>query len=431
MLFSEDFRAAPFWQDDVVAPADGGAGLPERADVLVVGGGYTGMSAALELARGGREVVVVDSNETGWGCSSRNGGQVSEGVKPDYTKLARSYGGARAREIILESERALFGMCDFIETENIECDFRRCGRFHGAHTRKAFERLAREVEERNRIAERADGAYMVERTEQSAEVGTQVYYGGAVFPEHVSVHPAKLLHGIETLARNAGATVAPHCAAESIEREGDGFRIKTQKGEIACRNVVLATNGYTGKLSPWHRRRIIPIGSYIIATEPLDSGLIERALPKDRVFSDTRKVVYYYRASPDRRRMLFGGRVSCNETDPRISAPLLHAEMSRLFPELKSARVSHSWCGFVAFTFDRLMHAGCFDGIHYATGYCGSGIALSTYLGRRVAQQILGKPEGATAFDDIPFPTVPFYTGNPWWLSGVLGWYKCRDALPW
>ncbi|MCY4034433.1 MAG: FAD-binding oxidoreductase [Hyphomicrobiales bacterium] len=431
MLFGEDFRTTSFWRDDVAAPAGEGAGLPGRADVLVVGGGYTGMSAALELARGGREVVVVDGNEAGWGCSSRNGGQVSEGVKPDYAKLARSYGGTRAREIILESERALFGLCDFIETENIDCDFRRCGRFHGAHTRKAFERLAREVEQRNRLAGRANGAYMVGRAEQSAEIGTQAYYGGAVFPEHASVHPAKLLHGIEVLARGAGANVVPRCAAETIERESGGFCVKTQKGEIACRNIVLATNGYTGKLSPWHRRRIIPVGSYIIATEPLDPGIIERALPKDRVFSDTRKIVYYYRASPDRRRMLFGGRVSCNETDPRVSAPLLHAEMSRLFPELKSARVSHSWCGFVAFTFDRLMHAGCFDGIHYAAGYCGSGIALSVRLGTHVARQILGKPVDSTVFGEIPFPTAPFYTGNPWWLSGVLVWYKCRDTFPW
>lgn len=431
MLFSKDFRTTSFWRDDSVAPTDEDAGLPGRADVLVVGGGYTGMSAALQLARGGREVVVVDSNETGWGCSSRNGGQVSEGVKPNYAKLARSYGGTRAREIILESERALFGLCDFIETENIDCDFRHCGRFHGAHTRKAFERLAREVEERNRLAGRANGAYMVGRTEQSAEIGTQAYYGGAVFPEHASVHPAKLLHGIEKLARGAGASIVPRCAAETIERDSGGFRVKTQKGAITCRNIVLATNGYTGKFSPWHRRRIIPVGSYIIATEPLDAGIIERALPKDRVFSDTRKIVYYYRASPDRRRMLFGGRVSCNETDPRISAPLLHAEMSRLFPEFKSARVSHSWCGFVAYTFDELMHAGCFDGIHYAVGYCGSGIALSVRLGACVARQILGKPVDSAVFGEIPFPTAPFYAGNPWWLSGVLVCYKCRDILPW
>ena len=431
MLFSEDFRATPFWRDDVAAPTDESTSLPERVDVLVIGGGYTGMSAAATLARGGRKVAVVDSFGVGWGCSSRNGGQISDGVKPGYSNLARSFGDARAREIILESERALFWLCDFIEAENIECDFRRCGRFHGAHTRKAFGQLAREVEERNRFAERASNAYMVERTEQSAEIGTQAYYGGAVFPEHVSVHPAKLLLGIETLARSAGATIVPYCAAEAIEREGGDFRIRTQKGDIACRNVILATNGYTGKFSPWHCRRVIPIGSYIIATEPLGADIIERTLPKDRIVSDTRKVVYYYRASPDRRRMLFGGRVSCGETDPRLSAPLLHAEMSRLFPELKSARVSHSWCGFVAYTFDRLMHTGCHNGIHYATGYCGSGVALSTYLGMRIALQVLGKPEGKTAFDDIPFPTMPFYSGNPWWLFGVLSWYKCHDALQW
>ena len=430
-LFCRNFQTRPYWWDDA-PPREEQAPLPPRCDALVIGGGYTGMSAALELARRGVEVVVLESESAGWGCSSRNGGQVSDGVKPDFATLAKAHGAERAGAIIAEAERALFWLRDFIQAENIACDWRPCGRFHGAHSRAAYRRLVQEVAERNRFSEQANGAYMVARAEQEGEANTHAYHGGAVFPEHFSVHPAKLLHGIAGLAARAGAQTVSHCAALEITAANNGFRVTTQKGAIDCRRLILATNGYTGDkatLAPWHRRRIIPIGSYLIATEPLQDGLLERLLPQDRVMSDTRKVVYYYRSCPDRRRMIFGGRVSCGETDPRISAPLLHREMRRLFPELAQARISHSWCGFVGFTFDRLMHAGCQDGIHYALGYCGSGVALSTWLGMRIAQQCLGDKEGATAFDGLPFRGMPFYTGAPWFLSALLAYYKCRDAL--
>jgi glycine/D-amino acid oxidase-like deaminating enzyme len=175
---------------------------------------------------------------------------------------------------------------------------------------------------------------------------------------------------------------------------------------------------------------VIPIGSYIIATEPLPDDLMQRLMPRNRIVSDTRRVVYYYRASPDRRRILFGGRVSVDETDPAVSGPLLHADLVALFPELRNVRISHSWCGFVAYTFDELMHIGCHEGVHYAMGYCGSGVGMAGYLGMRLGQQVLGQAEGRTAFDDLAFQTRPLYTGKPWFLAPSIRYYRWRDRRP-
>ena len=191
----------------------------------------------------------------------------------------------------------------------------------------------------------------------------------------------------------------------------------------------MATNGYTGAPTPWLRRRVIPIGSYVIATEPIAQDVMDWVMPTDRIVSDSRKVVYYYRPSPDRRRIIFGGRVTSGETDPRISGVRLRRDLVRLFPELSAVRVSHSWMGFVAYTFDTLAHIGRRDGIHYAMGYCGSGVSMAAYLGTRIGQQLLGRPEGRTALDDVRFQTRPLYNGKPWFLAASVAFYRWRDAF--
>src|SRR5262249_21201944 len=157
---------------------------------------------------------------------------------------------------------------------------------------------------------------------------------------HASIDPARFHQGMLDRAIAAGVTVVPRCAASAIERDGAGFRVATARGTVAARNVVVATNGYTGRLTPWLRRRVIPIGSYAIAAEPVAPAVMARLMPKGRIGSDTRKVVYYYRPSPDGTRILFGGRVSQNETDPRRSGPLLHAALAGIFPELAQTRIS-------------------------------------------------------------------------------------------
>ena len=205
------------------------------------------------------------------------------------------------------------------------------------------------------------------------------------------------------------------------------FHVSTSSGVIKAKNVVIATSGYNRKTPPWFKRRIIPIGSYIIATEELDPALVDELIPKNRVITDTRKLVVYYRASPDRKRILFGGRVSLNETDPQKSAPALHQQLVTIFPQLASTQVSHSWMGFVGYTFDEMPHSGEKDGIYYSMGYCGSGVSLSSYFGTRLGQRIAGLPEGETPLTLVPFQTRPFYSGNPWFLAPSILFYQMKD----
>ena len=425
-LFTPDCRFSPYWWDAVPRPVLGEVALPQRADVVVVGSGYTGLHAALQTARAGRGTLVLDAEDAGWGCSTRNGGQISTSVKPAFDQLARRHGPQRARDIVLEGRRSLSWFAEFVDAEKIACDFGVVGRFHAAHNPAQFGKLVQAVEHQPKGLE--VDAFVVPRAEQHQELGTDAYFGGVVYQRHASVDPARYHQGLLDRVRAAGATVVPRCPVTRIERAGAEFRLRTARGEVRARDVVIATNGYTANLTPWLQRRVIPIGSYIIATEALTPEQMKRLMPKNRIVSDTRKVVFYYRASPDQRRILFGGRVSTSETDPRISGPMLHADLVGVFPELAGTRISHSWCGFVAYTFDELMHIGRHDGLHYAMGYCGSGVGMGSYLGMKLGQQVLGLSEGRTAFDDLAFQTRPLYTGKPWFLAASIRYYRWRDG---
>jgi glycine/D-amino acid oxidase-like deaminating enzyme len=426
-LFAADAKLAPYWWDRVPRPALDEAALPTAVDVAVIGSGYTGLSAALQTARGGRDTLVLDAEAAGWGCSTRNGGQISTSIKPGYAELARRHGAEVAFRIVREGQNSLAWVERFVADENIECDFRVVGRFHAAHSPGQYEMLAQRLAAQPRGLEVE--AHLVPRAEQQNELGSDAYFGGIVYERHASIDPARFHQGLLDRALGAGVRVIGHCAATAIQRDGQGFRIETVRGSVTARQVVVATNGYTGQATSWLRRRLIPIGSYVIATEKIAPAIIARLMPRGRIVSDTRKIVYYYRPSPDGRRVLFGGRVSHNETDPRRSGPLLHAAMTQIFPELAGTRMSHSWCGFVAYTFDELMHVGQHDGLYYAMGYCGSGAGMAGYLGMRLGQQVLGLQEGKTAFDGLRFPTRPFYRGDPWFLGPVVAYYGLRDWL--
>ncbi|MBL8705718.1 MAG: FAD-binding oxidoreductase, partial [Rhodospirillales bacterium] len=345
-------KLAPYWWDRTPRPVLPDTKLPAKVDVAVIGSGYTGLGAAIQTTRGGRDTLVIDAEDAGYGCSTRNGGQISTSIKPSYEDLARRHGADTAFRILKEGQNSLAWAEQFVTEEKIDCDFQVVGRFHAAHNATQYDVLARKIASQPKGLEVA--AHIVPRAEQRTELGTDAYFGGVIYERHASVDPGRFHQGMLDRALTSGARVVARCPATGIQREGNGFVIETAKGRVAARDVVVATNGYTGTLTPWLRRRVIPIGSYVIATDALPAGLIDKLMPRNRIVSDTRKVVYYYRASPDRTRIVFGGRVSTDETDPRISGPLLHAEVVRLFPELKGTTLSHSWCGFVAYTFDEL-----------------------------------------------------------------------------
>ena len=426
-IFTDEFKTSPYWWDKTPRPALEHRLPPGKIDVAVIGSGYTGLNAALVTARGGRSTAIFDAGDAGFGCSTRNGGQVSTSIKPGLSELSRRHGKSVALDIIKQGHNALSFLQEFVQSENIDCDFRVSGRFHAAHNKNQFRKLTDEVN--NQVPGLEVPVRLVPREEQQQEIGTSAYHGGVVYENHAAVDPAALHQGLLNKVIDAGGQIVPHCAVQNIKKKNDSFLLQTESGEVWAKEVIVATNGYTGKVSPWQRRRVIPIGSYIIATEPLAEEVMNRLLPGGRVYSDTCKVVYYYRASPDRQCILFGGRVSSSETDPVKSAPKLRADMVRLFPELHSVRLSHSWMGFVAYTFDTLPHTGKHDGIHYAMGYCGSGVSLACYLGMRAGQKVLGKAEGITGFDSIKFPTRPLYNGNPWFLPATVAYYRYRDKL--
>lgn len=426
-FFTPDFKTTPYWWERTPRPRLAPAPLPARVDVAVVGSGYTGLCAALEIARAGRSVLVLDAEEAGWGCSTRNGGQISTSVKPGYDALCRRYGSDAAAAILREGQSALDWIGAFVAREGIDCDFAVPGRFHAAHSPRHFERLARAVARQPKGLEVP--AQVVPRAEQRRELGSDAYYGGVVYEKHACLDPGRFHHGLLERVRAAGVTIFAHCPVSAVERDGAGHTLVTAQGRLQAGAVVVATNGYTGTLTPWLRRRVIPIGSYMIATEPLAKEVMDRVMPTDRIVSDSRKVVYYYRPSPDRSRILFGGRVTSGETDPRHSGALLRGELVRLFPALAAVRVSHSWMGFVAYSFDTLAHVGCRDGIHYAMSYCGSGVSMASYLGTKVGQQVLGRAEGRTAFDGLSFPARPLYSGRPWFLPATVAFNRWRDSL--
>ena len=317
-MFAPDFKTDPYWWDRTPRPAPAVGSLPSSVDVAVVGSGYAGLNSAIVTARGGRSTLVFDSEDAGFGCSTRNGGQISTSVKPSLGELTKRYGPQAAFDILKEGRTALSWIGEFIRNEEIDCDFMVPGRFHAAHNSRAFAKLVRQVTSQPRGLEVP--YRIVECADQQAEIGTDSYHGGIVFEKHASLDPARYHQALLDLAVAAGTQVATNSKVTSIEESGQGFVLRTGRGDVRARDVVIATNGYTSGLTPWLRRRVIPIGSYVIATEPIEQGLMDRLMPTNRVVSDSRKVVYYYRPSPDRQRIVFGGRVSSTETNTRQSA---------------------------------------------------------------------------------------------------------------
>lgn len=424
---SVNFKAQPYWWDEIPRTDIETLTLPDKTDVLIIGSGYTGLNCAIQTARAGRQTLVIDAETAGWGCSSRNGGQIGGEIKPGYENLRKRFGVDKAIALVKEARGALDWLGDFIESEAIDCEFRRCGRFLAAHNARQFNGLVKQVETQPKGLEHA--MRIVQACDQAAEIDSEFYHGGVVIERHCSLNPAKYHQGLLELALRSGVEVLSNCQAVHIERNHSGFKVTTSRGVIQACEVVVATSAYTGEVAAWQRRRIIPIGSYMLATEVVDRSRLEKLIPADRVCSDTRKLVVYFRKSPDGKRLLFGGRVSVFETDPIKSLPALRQEMLRIFPQLENVQISHSWMGLVGFTFDFLPHIGKHDGLHYAMGYCGSGICLASYFGNRLGLQVLGKSEGDTAFNDLSFQSRPLYSGKPWFLGAAVRYYQLIDRM--
>jgi glycine/D-amino acid oxidase-like deaminating enzyme len=260
-------------------------------------------------------------------------------------------------------------------------------------------------------------------------MASDYYHGGMVVERAACLHPALYYKGLLDAVRRRGIPVCAEAPVGRISQENGFWRVRTGRGDVLAGDVVIATNGYTGDVTPQLKRRLIPVASHIIATEELPADLAASLIPKKRTLSDTRRVLTYYRLSPDHRRVIFGGRARFTQASPSVTAPILHRFMLDRFPQLKGVKVTHAWTGNVAFTLDAVPHMGQQDGMHYLLGCNGSGVAMMTYLGTQTARKIAGVANYACHFDTEEFPDHPLYSGNPWFLPVVGSWYRFRDNL--
>lgn len=428
--FHPDWQPRPWWWE-AAPPRPADHPLPAQADVVIVGAGYCGLAAARTLAAAGRSVAVLDAGDPGSGASTRNHGMLSGGLKVT-TKTDRQVGPERADAIRRTSIESFAFIKDLIQTERLDVDYAHTGRFFGAHSRGWYERLRA----RRDYLERAFGyhARMVPRDEQRSEIGSDFYHGGLVVEESASAHPAKLFDAMRQLAEAAGAQLFGHAVVDRIDGDPGAMTVRTSRGAVRAGNVVSATNAYVGRfsqaLSPYLRRRVIPVTAYLIATEELPPDLARSLLPNDRMGADTQRSIFAFRLSPDGRRVIFNARPwHRSEIDERAVTPSVHRQMCKLWPQLRGTRVTHTWKGLVGFTFDRLPHVGVQDGVMFATGCQGNGVALMSYLGHQMALKLMFSNDPQCGHDGLPFPTRPGYTGNPWFLPAVGASYKLRDAV--
>jgi glycine/D-amino acid oxidase-like deaminating enzyme len=428
-IFHRDFMPTPYWWEGYRPEFGDLADLPAEVRVAIVGGGYAGLSAALELAKNGIDAVVLEANELGFGASTRNGGAVSGGVNIGKSFTGRTIAVDRNQVTGMLSDASdAFALIDrLIAEESIDCFWETPGRFVGAWTRKHFQWQAARLALLNSAAQ--SGAYMVPRERQREEIASDYYYGGMVVERSGKLHPALYYKGLLEACRRRNIAVCGKAGVTGIGRAGGCWRVETARGTVSAGDVVVATNGYTGRLTPALRRRVVPIASHIIATEELPADLARSLIPNSRTLSDTKRVLCYYRMSPDGRRMVFGGRARFTQVDAKVSAPILYRYMIGRFPQLRGTRITHAWAGNVAFTLDALPHMGCRDGLHYCLGCNGSGIAMMTYLGWQTARKIAKIANYACSFDREEFPDHPLYSGNTWMLPVVGGWYRLRDRL--
>lgn len=413
------------WSEQVELPHHPADPLPSQTDVAIIGGGYTGLAAARELARRGVDCTVLERHHLGWGASSRNGGFVLQGYKPEMEELARMVGAGRAKEMFQLTLDAMQLLERLIAEERIECDFSHCG----ALTLAAKPRHLPALEQSVRFLREQLGyeTELLSPRDLGREIDSSRYHGALLDPGGCSLQPAKYVSGLGQAAGRAGARLLEHTEVTRVRRVAAGFEVGTSRGLLRAREVLAATNGYTPAALGMLRRRVIPIGSYIIATEPLGPDTARTLIPRRRVMSDTKNLLYYFRLSPDDR-LVFGGRASFTPASPRRSSAILRAGMREVFPQLAEAKVEFAWSGKVAYPMDHLPHAGRMGGVYYSMGYCGHGVALATYLGTRMAGVIAGGGE-LPDLGGKRFKAIPFFTGFPWFLPLVGGYYRARDWL--
>lgn len=418
-----------YWHTTVQMPDDSALDpTPEKVDVAVIGGGYTGLSAARTLAKSGLKVAVLEANTIGWGASSRNGGMVLSGLKLDMRTVMKKYGREIARRLFQASLESIDTVERIVQEESIDCGFRRTGHLLAANKPGHYDTLKEEVE--FMAKEFNHPVRLISRENQRTEMGTDIYYGALLDECSGGLNPAQYVAGLAGAAQKAGAALHARARVTRLERSGSRFLVETERGTLNTGSVLVATSGYTGSVTKQLQKKIIPIGSFIIATEKLSAELAQELIPGQRMIFDYKHYLNYFRLWDDR--LIFGGRAAFfPETSSTVqsSAEILRREMVQVYPQLKDVEVEYVWGGTLDFAFDMMTHVGETDGLYYSLGYAGHGVAMATYLGKTVAEAMLKGNLKEHPFALFPFPSAPLhlYTGFPWFLPLAGAWHKILD----
>ena len=423
-------KPVPYWLDTAPPGPDRTAvEIGGRTDVAIIGAGLTGLSAAVHLARKGAQVTVLEQQTVGWGASGRNGGMATTGLAIGFLTAVARYGIPTAKALYLAYNEAIDTVEKLVVEEDIDCDFARTGKLNLAAKPAHYERLARTHEA---LAELIGyETQLVPRKNIRSEVGSDHYYGGMADSQGAGLHVGKFVRGLAEAAAGLGVTIhekAPVTKARRIS--GTQHDLTTPVGTLRADKVLVATSGYTGSPFRWLRNRIVPVGSFIIVTEPLRQEVVDELMPTRRMASDSKNLLYYFRITPDNR-LLFGGRarfaMSSPESDVK-SGRILRKGMLSVFPQLDGVRIDYCWGGLVDLSLDQMVHAGEQDGLFYSVGYSGHGVQMATHMGRQMADVIDGRP-AANIWRGLNFPRVPGHFGPPWFLPFAGAYYRALDVI--
>jgi glycine/D-amino acid oxidase-like deaminating enzyme len=422
-------RLVPYWLD-TAEPFSGGASEPleGQTDVVVIGAGFTGLAASIALARKGAQVTLLERDRVGWGASGRNGGMCTTGLAIGFLTAVKRYGLATA-------ETYFRSYCDAIDTverlvteEEIDCHFKRTGKINLACKPAHYEQMARIHET---LAGIGYDTALVPRSDLRSEIGSDHYHGGIVDHRGAGLHVGKLAQGLARAAHGRGVRIHEQTEVTGLNRiSGHEHEVATANGTVRAKQVLLATGSTTGRAFKHFQKRILPVGSFIIVSEPLSAETADELLPTRRMASDSRNLIYYFRITPDQR-LLFGGRAKFSASDPRedvSSRLILEKGMLEVFPQLRGTSIDYCWGGLVDMTMDRMPHAGEHDGLYYSMGYSGHGVQMSTYMGVQMAE-VMGGNAKANVWRDLPWSQIPCYGGTPWFLPAVGVYYRAMDVL--
>jgi glycine/D-amino acid oxidase-like deaminating enzyme len=418
-----------YWLDTAPACSFASEGPVEgHADVAVIGGGFTGLSAALALGKRGASVTVLDAGRLAGGASGRNGGQCNTGVAQDYAALYAQLGAERARGCYRAYAAAVETVERLIREESIDCDYLASGKLKLASKPHHFQHLERTA---GLIRREVDpDIELIGRDQIANEVGSGDFHGGLLQKHGGQMHMGKFGIGLANAAARHGARLFEHAGVTSIEKEGGGYRIVSARGELRARQVLIATGPSRHGPFGWYRRRLAPIGSFIVVTEPLPADELARLFPQRRSYTTSRLMHNYFRVTPDAR-LLFGGRARFTASErpsDEKSGRILQASLAQMFPSLAGARIDYCWGGLVDITADRLPRAGQHDGLYFSMGYSGHGTQMATHMGQMMADVIGGNAQ-ANPWREFDWPAIPGHTGKPWFLPLVGTYYRIKDVF--